>query len=92
MEEIKHRKNGGAFVYMANGLQLGEMVYTMAGDTKMIIEHTEVDESRRGRDIGKQLLERLIEFARERHIKVIPLCPFASAMFRRNKAWQDVLA
>ena len=64
----------------------------MAGDTKMIIEHTEVDESPGGQYIGKQLLKSLIEFVREKQIKVIPLCPFASTMFQRNKAWQDVLA
>lgn len=94
METIKHitSKNGGSFVYEANGFQLAEIVYTMAGDTKMIIEHTEVNESLKGRGIGKQLLESLVKFVREKHIRVIPLCPFASAIFRKTKDWQDVLA
>ena len=31
------------------------MVYVMAGPKKMIIEHTEVDESRKGQGIGGEV-------------------------------------
>lgn len=67
------------------------MVYVMAGPKKMIIEHTEVDESLRGQGIGLLLLERLVEFVREEEIKVIPLCPFAKAQFKEREDLRDVL-
>lgn len=58
----------------------------------MIIEHTDVDASLKGKSIGKKLLGELVEFARAKQIKVLPLCPFANATFQKTKAWQDVLA
>ena len=93
MPEIKHLTFGtkGAFTYEPNGTRMAEMAYTMAGEKKMIIEHTEVDESLKGQGIGKQLLAALVDYVREKDIKVIPLCPFANATFRRVKEWQDVL-
>jgi predicted GNAT family acetyltransferase len=93
MPEIKHLINDskGAFIYEVDGKKMAEMVYVMAGEKKKIIEHTEVDESLKGQCIGKQLQASLVEFVRDHEIKVIPLCPFANATFKRMKEWQDVL-
>jgi predicted GNAT family acetyltransferase len=63
----------------------------MAGTEKMIIEHTEVDASLEGKGVGKKLLETLVQYVRQESIRVIPLCPFANATFKRVKEWQDVL-
>ena len=91
--EVKHDQTakGGSFYYEVLGNRMAEMVYVMAGDKKMIIEHTEVNPSLEGRGVGKQLLAALIEYVRANNIKVVPLCPFANAMFKRTKEWQDVL-
>lgn len=92
--EVKHEQTtkGGSFYYEVLGNRMAEMVYVMAGDKKMIIEHTEVNPSLEGRGVGKQLLAALIEYVRAKNIKVLPLCVFAKAMFSRTKEWQDVLA
>jgi predicted GNAT family acetyltransferase len=94
MGEIKHAQDekGGMFFYEVDGQQLAAMVYVMAGEQKMIIEHTEVDDSLKGQGIGKKLQAELVNYVRERQIKVIPLCPFANATFQKTKEWQDVLA
>lgn len=94
MESIKHETDGkrGSFYLEKDGKRLAEMVYVMAGDDKMIIDHTEVDESLKGQGVGKRLQEQLVAWVRENHIKVIPLCPFAKATFQKVKEWQDVLA
>ena len=93
MEDIIHHKSTtkGAFEYHIDGKKMAEMVYVMAGEHKMIIDHTEVDESLSGQGVGKKLLEQLVSYVREHEIKVIPICPFAHATFRRMKEWQDVL-
>lgn len=44
-----------------------------------------------GEGVDKQLLYKIVEMAREKNIKVLPLCPFANAMFRKLKDIQDVL-
>lgn len=94
MENIRHivTSKGGSFAYEINGKQLAEMVYVMSGEKKMIIEHTEADDSLKGQGIGKKLQAELVDFVRANNIKVIPLCPFANMNFKRMKEWQDVLA
>lgn len=87
----EHDPKGGAFYYETGGRRLAGMVYVMAGSDKLIIEHTEVDESLKGQGVGKALLEELVAYVRENTIRVIPLCPFANATFKRNPQWQDVL-
>ncbi len=93
MSEIKHEysEKGGAFVYYLGELKMAEMVYVKVNDRKIIIDHTEVDPSLKGKGVGKELLWELVQWVRLNEIKVIPLCPFAHATFNRMKEWQDVL-
>ena len=93
MGEIRHLQDGkkGAFAYFVEGQLLAEMVYNMYSAKRMIIEHTEFDESLKGQNIGKKLLESLVHYVRELDIKVVPYCPFAKAMLQRSKEWQDIL-
>lgn len=92
---IKHEDNGkkGKFYIELNGIQEAEMVYSYAGPSKVIIEHTEVSEKFKGQGVGKKLLEETISFMRKNSLKIIPLCPFANAVIKRNrKLYEDVLA
>lgn len=89
---ILHRedKNEGVFYLEENGETLAEMVYKKEKG-KMIIQHTEVDESLRGKNIGFQLVERGVDYAKEAHWKIVPLCTFAKKVLERNKQFADVL-
>lgn len=94
MGEIKHSHNDkqGKFYYEVDGRELAEMVYGMEHEHKMLILHTEVDESLKGQGIGKKLQAELVNYVRANNIKVVPLCPFANATFQKTAEWQDVLA
>jgi len=74
-----------------DGAILAEMAYSLPSPQKMIIEHTEVDDSLEGKGVGKQLVTTAVEYARTHQIKIIPLCPFAKSVFDKTPAWQDVL-
>ena len=91
--EINHRKeeNKGAFVATENEVKAGEMTYSKAGEEKIIIDHTEVHPEFNGKGVGKQMVFAAVEYARENGIKILPLCPFAKAMFDKNKDIRDVL-
>jgi predicted GNAT family acetyltransferase len=41
--------------------------------------------------LGKKLVEKAVETAREKNWKIIPLCPFAKKTFDRNPQFNDVL-
>jgi predicted GNAT family acetyltransferase len=92
-ENIEHNsgETKGAFVIKKNGEVKAELTYSKAGDTKIIIDHTHVDDSLRGTGTGKELVMRAAGWAREKGLTVIPLCPFAKAVFERTEEIQDLL-
>ncbi|WP_333662820.1 GNAT family N-acetyltransferase [Chishuiella changwenlii] len=74
------------------GKVAGEMTYTWAGNDKIIIDHTHVDEAYGGQGIGKKILINIIDWLRSEGVKAIPLCPFAKAQFDKNEEFRDVLS
>ena len=90
---ILHKPVGtkGMFYVEIDGNILAEMVYTMPSSTKMIIEHTEVSDELRGKNVGYQLVKTAVDYARQHNIKIIPLCPFAKSVFDRKAEMRDVL-
>jgi len=91
---IQHKQDGrkGLFFVKQDGQQLAEMTYTMPDQQTMIIDHTEVDDVLRGKNVGYQLVHTAVEYAREHRIRIIPLCPFAHAVFKKKAEYSDVLA
>lgn len=91
--DVQHRESGskGAFFVEQDGRELAELTYVRAGETRMIIDHTEVSDELRGQGVGKQLVAAAVEFARERGITVLPLCPYAKSVFGRVEEFRDVL-
>ena len=63
----------------------------MAGPDKLIIDHTEMDDSLRGTGAGAHLVASVVEYARENNMKIMPLRPFAKLIFQKRKEeWADV--
>ena len=93
MENITHERSGhrGAFVWIEDGKRLAEMTYTVAG-SRVIIDHTTVDDALRGTGAGKKLVEAAVQWARAEKVKILPLCPFAKSVFDKTPAYADVLA
>jgi len=91
---IQQKQDGtkGSFYVEENGKILAEMTYSMTGTTLMIIDHTEVSDELRGKNVGYQLVHTAVEYARTNHIKILPLCPFAKSVFdKKGAAFADVL-
>nr|WP_280113669.1 GNAT family N-acetyltransferase [Nitratireductor basaltis] len=80
----------GRYVYSIEGDE-AELTYALS-DGRMIIDHTYVPPDLREKGIALKLVERAVEDARERGLKVTPLCSYAAAQFRRHREWQDLLA
>jgi uncharacterized protein len=90
---IEHQSAGhrGVFVWTENGERLAAMTYTVAG-TRIIIDHTDVDDRLRGKGAGKQLVQAAVEWARAERKHLMPLCPFARSVFDKTPEYSDVLA
>ncbi len=87
-----NNENKGFFKAVEDGKQAGKMTYSWAGEAKFIIDHTEVDPAFNGRGVGKKMVMAAVNYARENHLKIIPLCPFAKSVFDKVEEIRDVLA
>lgn len=91
--EIQHHEyeKKGYFYIEIGGKRKAEMVYSKAGASLLIIEHTEVSDELRGTGSGNKLVMAAVELARSQNKKILPLCPFAKSVFQKKPTIQDVL-
>ncbi len=92
--QIQREEHGrkGAFFIEENGEWVAEMSYTREGTRKIVIDHTEVDESLRGEGIGEDLVVEAVKYARENNFLIKPVCPFVKSVLEKDEDYEDVLA
>ncbi|HYK56079.1 MAG TPA: GNAT family N-acetyltransferase [Flavisolibacter sp.] len=78
-----NEKGHGGFYIREDGKQIGEMVISVSG-RNLTVYHTEVAPEAEGRGFAKKLLNAMTEYARKNGLKVIPLCPYVHAQFKRH--------
>ena len=96
--KIKLKDNGqGAFVIEEGDVRLAEMEMAV-NNGNLTIYHTEVADELKGKGVATQLVSTMAAYAREKQLKVIPLCPYVLAQFKRhedqyadiwNKSWHN---
>jgi len=89
--QITHDEDGAKGVYRTDTGPAAELTYSRAGESMLIIDHTEVPEALRGTGAGRALVERVVEDARASGKTLVALCPFAASQFARHPEWRDVL-
>ena len=92
--QIQNEEHGakGAFFIEQDGEWIAEMTYKKSGGDKIIVDHTEVDESLQGKGVGKDLVEAGVKFARENNLKIVAECRFAKKVIDETPEFQDVLS
>lgn len=90
---IQHKEghNRGMFFIAEDEEILAEIVYSMRSDNTLVIEHTEVEETLQGRNIGYELVHRVVDYARTHGKKISPVCPFAKAVIDKKADWKELL-
>lgn len=86
MEEVTlqlNERNHGAFILKKEGVQIGKMVVSVE-DQLLTAYHTEVDQQQEGKGYARLLLNAMIAYARDKKLKVLPLCPYVHAQFKRH--------
>ena len=93
MNEVQLRinDNKGAFYIEVEGKQEAMMTFVYAGEDRIIIDHTEVNPGNEGKGFGKKMVTKAVKFAREKELKILPLCPFAKSVFDKTPEFRDVL-
>lgn len=88
---LNEKAHKGSAKATENEKTAGLMTYSIPDSDFIIIDHTEVESEFRGKGVGKQMLNAIVEMAREKQLKILPLCPFAKAMFEKDNDLKDVL-
>lgn len=88
---VEHETANKRFLIRDNGDIAAVMTYVISNPELYIIDHTLVENAYRGQGLGDQLVEAIVEYARENGIKILPLCPFAKGRFERFSEYADVL-
>jgi len=50
----------------------------------LTVYHTEVSDELKGQGIASKLLSTMVDYARDHQLKVIALCPYVNAQFKRH--------
>jgi predicted GNAT family acetyltransferase len=70
---------------------MGKLTYSRRSPTKIVAEHTVVDDSLRGTGVASALVQRLVGDARSNGVTVVPQCSFVAAQRERHPEWADVI-
>ena len=93
MEEVKLKldEKGFGHFYISDGTEeIAEMEISISDDT-LTVYHTEVQPKGEGKGLAKILLAAMVAHARMHALKVIPLCTFVHAQFKRHpEEYKDV--
>lgn len=92
IQHIDSGMKGEFFISNEAGQHIAEISYVWRGDTTIDANHTWVDDSLRGQGVARLLLDTLVDFSREKNLKIIPTCSYVDVMFRREKSFEDVAA
>ena len=69
--------------------QLSKLDYMQDGNS-IVMTHVGVYPEHRGQGIAGKLTQVALEYAKEKSLRVIPMCPYIAAYIRRNTRYEDL--
>ncbi|MGO9420336.1 GNAT family N-acetyltransferase [Roseiarcus sp.] len=82
----------GRYVARIDGVDgEAELVFTVRNAGLISADHTEAPASMRGTGAALALVEHMIADARAAGFKIVPVCPYVLAQYRRHPDWSDVM-
>ena len=76
---------GGEFFINESETRVAEITFVFAGNGTLIAGHTWIDDSQKGKNLGKRLFDELVSYARTNSIKVLATCPFVLSQLRKYR-------
>jgi predicted GNAT family acetyltransferase len=72
------------FVLRVDGERRGFLEFTRPEVGVMRIEYVEVESQLRGTGLGRELVVKAVDFARDAKLRVVPICSYARAVIQRD--------
>ncbi|MDO5041603.1 MAG: GNAT family N-acetyltransferase [Peptoniphilus sp.] len=86
---VYEENNDRAAAYDGKKL-IGQCTYSKS-DNIWIIDHTLVDPEYGGQGIAAKLVKEVVDNAREKGVKIVPLCSYAVKQFEKKEEYRDLL-
>jgi len=78
------------FEIRADGELAGSAFYHLRGN-QITFTHTETDDRFRGHGLASHLVQAALDTARERHLAVLPYCPFVKSWIDSHPEYADLV-
>jgi len=82
---------GDTFTIRLSKKSSAELAYHIEG-SRIFLDSTYTPEEFRGKGVGARLVEAAISYAREKGLKVVPVCPFALEYFKKHPEHKEILS
>ncbi|MEG0255499.1 MAG: GNAT family N-acetyltransferase [Vagococcus sp.] len=80
------------FVLKEEGKDVAEITWQMKGIRHMVVDHTFVDSSQRGKGMAEKLVLEVIAKAQREDLKLIPTCSYVVSYFEKHPEYRGLLA
>lgn len=87
--EIVFEEDKKRSIALDSGNKVGECDFKIK-DGYWTIVHTEVDKDYSGQGIARKLVDKIVDEARDRDIKLKATCPYALKLFESHDEYSDV--
>ncbi len=87
---VTHNEEAHRFEATVDGLR-SMLAYRLFPD-RIVLHHTEVPPPIQGHGMAAKLTRAALDFARARHLTVVPLCPYVSSFLRKHREYQDLVS
>ena len=88
--EVTDNPDKARFEIVADGELAGFVQYHLR-DGVIAFTHTETDDRFRGHGLAGQLVRSALDTARERHLTVLPYCPFVKSWLTEHRDYADLV-
>lgn len=88
--KIELDKSKNLIFIEVDGEIAAEMNIFFDDSDRIIIEHTLVNPKFNGKGLGRLMVAKAVDYARENRIKIIPQCEYAKSVFEKTPEYRDV--
>ena len=88
--EVADNPDKARFEILADGELAGFLQYHRRG-REIAFTHTQTDDGYRGHGLGGRLVQSSLDAARERHLTVLPYCPFVKSWITAHREYADLI-
>ena len=69
-----------------------EITFKQGTDDHLVVDHTYVSDELRGQGMAGKLVDRVVTYARDEGVKIVPECPYVKSKMDKTPEYHDVLA